>query len=119
MKQTIAQRFAIQLNKALAGEPHGKQKEMAEAIGVSPSRLNNIIRGRRGRDGAEDLRREICRYLGQDYEEFLFGRTGGTTVTKEDDELREFVSMYRRYGSRAFLETCLDRLREIKSVIEK
>ncbi|HAS53374.1 MAG TPA: hypothetical protein DCS42_04170 [Nitrospiraceae bacterium] len=115
MKQTIAQRFAAQLNKALAGEPHGKQKEMAEAIGVTPSRLNNIIRGRRG--GDEDLRREICKYLGRDYEEFLFGRGGA--VTQEDDELQEFVELYRRYGSRAFLESCIDRLREIKSVIEK
>ena len=115
MKRPIPEIFAARLEKWLDAEPHGRQREIAEAVGISPSRLNNIIKGRRG--GDEDLRRAICKFIKGDYEAFLFG-PGNYLVTGDEVELQEFIGLYRQYGTPAFLRACTRRLMKIKEVIE-
>ena len=111
----ISEIFAEQLTKWLSAEPHGRQREIAEAVGISPSRLNNIIRGRRG--GDEDIRRAICAFLKVDYDPFLFGP--GKTGETDEPELQEFINLYRQYGTPAFLRACTRRLMAIKELVEE
>ncbi len=113
-KPTISQRFAAALEKYLAAELHGKQKDVADALGFSPSRFNNIVSGRRRSD--EDLRREVCRILHLDYDEFI-GISGKARVT--DERLEEFITLYSQYGSPGFLQNCIKRLLEIKRITEE
>ena len=115
--KTIAEIFAERLARLLDVQ-HGMQKEIADTVGISPSRMNNIIKGRRGTD--EDLRRAICKVLKVNYDEFIFGRnTDSHVATSDDPELQKFVDLYRQYGSQAFLRSCIERLEAIKKIIEE
>jgi len=128
--------FVEKISSFFAACPHGYQKEIAEKIGVEPSFLNNVIHGRRG--STEEVRRNICEAIGVgDYEKWMFGdikqvatgsgtsvqsagannvTTVNTIAEEADEELEEFLNLYRGYGSKEYLRQCVERLRQIKSV---
>jgi len=113
MNQTISEQFARKLDLWFSSQ-HGKQKEVAEALGLKPSRLNSFVKGKR--KTSEDIRLAICREIGVDYEQFLTGK-----IAKEepvDPELDLFLDLYRQYGHPALLRQVIDKLMEIKRIIE-
>lgn len=60
--------FHAALKAAIESEGFGAQKRLAEAVGVSSTRINQLYKTE---GGSEPLRRKIARYYGCDYEEFL------------------------------------------------
>jgi len=115
LSETIEEIFCRKIAAELAVRPHGYQAELAGNLGVSKSALNNLIRGRRG--STEDLRRAICREIGRDYDEFVLGVERPESPAASP-QFQEFLDLYSRYGSPAFLEMCIDRLKAIKVTVE-
>ncbi|MFV0439299.1 MAG: helix-turn-helix domain-containing protein [Desulfopila sp.] len=115
MKKAIDEIFAERLSQRLAAEPHGYQRELAREVGVTPSYLNNLVHGRRR--STEDLRREICRAIGEEYETFVFGRPLPRSM--HGPKMREFITLLDKYGPPGFLDQCIERLQEIKKVMDR
>ncbi len=69
-REPIAEYFRLALEETLGPvAQRGVQARIAATAGISPSYLNDILKGRT--DGSEDVRRAISKAIGQSYEQMI------------------------------------------------
>ncbi len=83
-RELISEIFRAALQKWVDERGRGSQAWLARATGLTPSQINDCLKGRRG--GPEENRRKICRVIGVDYEAFLERGRELLGLSREEEE---------------------------------
>ncbi len=114
-KENIDEIFRQALDKIILSKGWGAKRRMALQIGVAPSFITDILKGRKY--GSEQTRRTIAESLGYSYEEFLdLGR--GKRKKREQGQERILLEspekyQYQRRGKDPLVAQALKEVEEV------